>query len=87
MFKHYTNIALGLFDTVNCCIVYKEETLFIFTDQNGEESRDVNLVIVTNWPKDSPVPNTSDSLLELVKTVDDMNRKSETEPPILIHCR
>ena len=47
----------------------------------------MNLFIFTNWPKDSLVPKTSDSLLELVKTVDAMNRTLEYEAPILIHCR
>ena len=47
----------------------------------------MNLMIFTDWPKDSLVPKTSDSLLELVKTVETKNRTSEYEAPILIHCR
>ena len=47
----------------------------------------MNLMIFTNWPKDSLVPKTSGSLLELVKTIEAMNRRSEYEAPILIHCR
>ena len=47
----------------------------------------MNLYILTNWPKDSPVPKTPDSILKLVKTVDTANRKAEDEHPILIHCR
>ena len=60
--------------------------IFLLIFQKGEEEQEVNLFIFNNWSKDSAVPKTSDSMLQLVKDVDTKARKAGTEPTILVHC-
>ena len=48
----------------------------------------MNLFIFTNWPTDAAVPKTSDSLIQLIKTVDEVNDShvEGEETPIIVHC-
>ena len=48
----------------------------------------MNLFIFTNWPTETAVPKTSDSLIQLIKTVDKINIShiEGEENPIIVHC-
>ena len=48
----------------------------------------MNLFIFTNWPTDAAVPKTSDSLIQLIKTVEKVNNSHDEveENPIIVHC-
>ena len=54
--------------------------------QKGEDIHDVHLFIFTEWPKENAIPITSDSVLQLVKAVDTVNRSKDEESTILVHC-
>ena len=57
-----------------------------FYSQKKDEAKDVNLFIFTNWPRDTAVPKSSDSLIQFIKDVDKANSHDEDERPILVHC-
>ena len=61
-------------------------TFCVILLQKGEDIHDVHLFIFTNWPKGNAVPKTSDSVLQLVKAVDTVNRSKDKESTILVHC-
>ena len=48
----------------------------------------MNLFIFTNWPTNAAVSKTSDSLIQLIKAVDNINNShvEDEENPIIVYC-
>ena len=48
----------------------------------------MNVFIFTNWPRDAAVPKTSDSLIQLIKSVDNINNSNieGEENSVIVHC-